>query len=292
MSSRRGRIPAGGPQAAAAKLRPSSRLAFDGRGARRVAEHAAGADRADAVRAQFRHDLRPAAGCRRARLAPAGPAPAPGPAGARSRSGPRAGRRTGHGQARVPRVAGTALGAKRANRRGDRGRVAAVPVDHQHRRPVQAGVAAELDQQERSAPRSRSTACRGTPRARRWRRCHRRTPGPRPGGRRRRAPRPPPRSGCRCPSAGAVRAAPATRAAPPAAAAARRPPRATAVRRGALFPVRACRPLWHRVPRRLAGRGVGVRASAVTPGSRPCAGGASRPDCDASPLMRNMHHNC
>ena len=123
-------------------------LALGGGGTRRVAEDAAAADGADAAGPQFRHDLG-----ERPRVAASGEVQSdePGREGeqqrgleaARVRVGGRVPRQSG-----VPRMAVPALGPQPPDGFRDGGDVAAVPVDQQHRRPVQAGVAAELHQQQ------------------------------------------------------------------------------------------------------------------------------------------------
>ncbi len=128
-------------------------------------------------------------------------------------------------QPRVPHVTLPPLGPQPGDRVGDRRAIPAVSVDQQHRWPVQAGVPAELDKHQRQGGPCRSTACRGSPRARRSPRSRPAARAPHRPALHRRAPRQSRRSACRCPSAGAARAARETRAAPRAAAAALpRPP--------------------------------------------------------------------
>ncbi len=118
-------------------------LAFGRRRAGRVAEDAVAAHRAHSPLAQYRHDLADRPGLTRL-----GRVQAHRARGQREhdRGLEPAGVRVAAGQPGVPGVRGPALVAKSAGRRLDRGGVAAVPVDQQQGGPVQAGVAAKLDQ--------------------------------------------------------------------------------------------------------------------------------------------------
>ncbi len=118
-------------------------LALVGRSARRVAEHTVRADCAHAVLVQHRHDLADWPD-----VASAGQVHVHRAGGQREhdRGLEPAGVRVAAGQSGVPGVRGPALVAESADRRLDRGGIAAVPVDQQQSGPVQAGVAAKLDQ--------------------------------------------------------------------------------------------------------------------------------------------------
>ena len=118
-------------------------LAFGRRRAGRVAEDAVAAHRAHSPLAQYRHDLADRPGVPRL-----GRVQAHRTGGQREhdRGLEPAGVRVAAWQPGVPGVRGPALVAKPAGRRLDGGGVAAVPVDQQQCWPVQAGVAAKLDQ--------------------------------------------------------------------------------------------------------------------------------------------------
>ena len=118
-------------------------LAFGRRRAGRVAEDAVAAHRAHSPLAQYRHDLADRPGVTRLGRVQAH---RPGCQREHDRGLEPAGVRVAAGQPGVPAVRGPALVAKPAGRRLDRGGVAAVPVDQQQGGPVQAGVAAKLDQ--------------------------------------------------------------------------------------------------------------------------------------------------
>jgi hypothetical protein len=127
-------------------------------GARGVAEDAVRADVPDAAGAQVRHDLaqRPGVAGRGGikphviggerqhdrRLHPP-----------RVRVGHQGFRRPEHGgaQAGVPAAAAASLIGQQLERVADRGRVAAVAVDEEHRRPVEGRVPTQLDQQSRQS---------------------------------------------------------------------------------------------------------------------------------------------
>ena len=118
-------------------------LAFGRRRAGRVAEDAVAAHRAHSPLAQYRHDLADRPGVTRLGRVQAHRA---GGQREHDRGLEPAGVRVAAGQPGVPGVRGPALVAKPAGRRLDGGGVAAVPVDQQQGGPVQAGVAAKLDQ--------------------------------------------------------------------------------------------------------------------------------------------------
>ncbi len=118
-------------------------LALGRRRAGRVTQDAVAADRAHSPLAQHRHDLADRPGVTRlGRVQP--------DRAGRQREHDRglqpAGVRVAAGQPGVPGMRGPALVTEPGGRRLDRGRVAAVPVDQEEGGPVQAGVAAELDQ--------------------------------------------------------------------------------------------------------------------------------------------------
>ena len=131
-----------------------------GRGrARRVAEHAVGAELADAAGPQPGHDLGQRPG-----LAPLGGVEADVARRERehdrrlhaARVRVRYQRQAGGGEQGgadpgVPDLAVASLGAQCRAGFADRGHVAAVPVDQEHRRPVERRVTAELDQQSRQS---------------------------------------------------------------------------------------------------------------------------------------------
>ena len=118
-------------------------LAFGRRRADRVAEDAVGAHHAHAPLAQHRHDL-----ADRLRITGLGVIKLDGRGRQREhdRGLEAAGVRVALRQPGVPRVCRPALVAQGGDGRLDRGGVAAVPVDQQQGGPVQAGVAAKLDQ--------------------------------------------------------------------------------------------------------------------------------------------------
>jgi len=118
-------------------------LTLGRRRAGRVAEDAVGAHHAHAPLAQHRHDL-----ADRLRITSLGVIQPDGLGRQREhdRGLEPAGVRVALRQPGVPGVRGPALVAKPAGGRLDRGGVAAVPVDQQQGGPVQAGVAAKLDQ--------------------------------------------------------------------------------------------------------------------------------------------------
>ena len=118
-------------------------LAFGRRRAGRVAEDAVAAHRAHSPLAQYRHDLADRPGVPRLGRVQAHRA---GGQREHDRGLEPAGVRVAAWQPGVPGVRGPALVAKPAGRRLDGGGVAAVPVDQQQCWPVQAGVAAKLDQ--------------------------------------------------------------------------------------------------------------------------------------------------
>ena len=73
------------------------------------------------------------------------------PARVRVGGQPVPGRRQARTQAGVPGIASAPLAAQLADRVADRGDVAAVAVDEEHRRPVEGGVTAEFHQQSRQS---------------------------------------------------------------------------------------------------------------------------------------------
>ena len=134
----------------------------------RVAEHAVGGDRRGRPRSAAAASGRPRTRWRRRPAGRPAPTRARGTAASRSRSRPACASRAG--QRRRGPGDGALLVAQQVDRLGQGRGVAAVAVDEDHARRPAAGRAAVLRRAAGAAPRGRSRWCRGSPRARRWRR--------------------------------------------------------------------------------------------------------------------------